>query len=613
MTSDNISDFKKGIQLTSLPKTFRDAIEFAARLPRVGYIWIDSLCIKQGPEEIEDWLIQSATMGKVYSETFLNISATAATSSDEGLFFGRSPELLLEDEVILNIEGLPGANGRQPTIEIQAEQPPETPARSSLIEFLEAYWLASFLLLLLRQLHLNLGLLLGVDQKAEMEAKARTHSRSTSTSVKTEVSRNSSPSRDSDSGGLSSDSDHKTLRRCTILDVSFWTNHVDRASVNRRGWVLQERLMAPRVLHFCHDQVAWECSEFDAAEGQPQGMPKFQLTSNGIVEESRLKGLDVKADGKRLRRIRLQGYEDPDLHMQPEIYALELWRRIVEVYSMTAITNDNDKLIALSGIARWMARKIGTPKEPARYVAGMWVTYLASQLLWKIDPVFREIDSHFEHPSTPPKKYRAPSFSWASIDADKGHGVTYAEITDRDLFINVEKWAIRRVNKADEYGMIAETDKNGQVSSYIVILGKLRRARLFKNPLGRFGWSLVDREELDAEEHANVYLDCPTRDENDILGPEAGVYIVPAAKGERTASEESKYVTCLILQLVKGKVVKDHEKGPAFRRIGLTKLSPWADHKALHNLQILEVYGSDMDMPHQGYDQNTGMHRIVII
>jgi hypothetical protein len=66
----------------------------------------------------------------------------------------------------------------------------------------------------------------------------------------------------------------------------------------------------------------------------------------------------------------------------------------------------------------------------------------------------------------------------------------------------------------------------------------------------------------------------------------------------------------LLLQLVKDGKADD---GPAFRRIGLTKLSPWADHKALHNDKVLEVFNSDVDMPHRGYDQETGMHRILII
>jgi hypothetical protein len=72
---------------------------------------------------------------------------------------------------------------------------------------------------------------------------------------------------ESDLSEPASKTEHKNLRRCTVFDVSFWTDHVDNAPVNSCAWVLQERILAPRVLHFCYDQVAWECGEFDAAEG----------------------------------------------------------------------------------------------------------------------------------------------------------------------------------------------------------------------------------------------------------------------------------------------------------------------------------------------------------
>ncbi|KAF1974359.1 hypothetical protein BU23DRAFT_461996, partial [Bimuria novae-zelandiae CBS 107.79] len=87
LRSSNIEDFKRGLSLDDLPKTFRQAMEFAAKIPKVGYIWIDSLCIKQG--DVEDWLKESAAMGQVYSYTFLNISATAGTDSTFGLFSRR--------------------------------------------------------------------------------------------------------------------------------------------------------------------------------------------------------------------------------------------------------------------------------------------------------------------------------------------------------------------------------------------------------------------------------------------------------------------------------------------------------------------------------------------
>jgi len=252
-------------------------------------------------------------------------------------------------------------------------------------------------------------------------------------------------------------------------------------------------------------------------------------------------------------------------------------------------------------MARWMASKIGTPDKPSVYVAGMWRIHLASQLLWKVDPVFEEAGSVFLHNATAPDKYRAPSFSWASIDANEGYGITYAEFTDRDLLIEVEEVETTSEEQSDEYGLIS--------AGHIYLRGKLRKAKLFKKSKdafkGRFGWKLTNREELDAEEHTNVYLDSYRRDQNDIFGDEAGIYVLPAAKGERTALMESKYIICLLLQLL-----KEHDKS-TYRRIGLTKLSPWADSGTVH--KILDVYPSDVDMPHQGYDAKTGMHRILII
>ncbi|RMZ68292.1 heterokaryon incompatibility [Pyrenophora seminiperda CCB06] len=615
LTSENLATFRDtGIQLRNMPKTFRHAIEFAARLPFVGFIWIDSLCIKQGANELEDWLQQSANMHKVYSETFLNISATASSNSDGGLFFERRPELLLENEIVLNIEGLPGAHKLvQKPIETSAAVP-SGHREQNFLYLLKSYVLLHVLVFIR---HLHTVLLEHQERRSKSIVKPQTTPDHLNENSSIPILGRESTFVTKESAGFGETEQARpstnNLRRCLILDTSFWTSRVDQAPVNTRGWVLQERLMASRVLHFCRDQVAWECGEFDAAEEQPQGMQNLQLTADGIVEESsRLKGLNVHVDGKRLRRIRLKECDDPDLHLQPQIYAFELWRRIVEVYSRTAITNPTDKLIALSGLARWMASRIGTADEPVAYVAGLWKLHLASQLLWRVEPVFREVDGTFEHPSTAPDVYRAPSFSWASIDAERGHGITYADTTDQDLFIKVESVSVTPRPESDEYGILN--------SAHLILHGKLRRAHLY--PLGaakgkgRFGWRFLGRgEALDNEEHTNVYLDCPARDalpeehRDGIFGLDKGVYVVPAAKGERTASEKSKYVTCLLLQLVRG-----NEPGPAFRRIGLTKLSPWADSVALHDYKMLDVYGSDVDMPHyQGYDAETGMHRILIV
>jgi hypothetical protein len=41
----------------------------------------------------------------------------------------------------------------------------------------------------------------------------------------------------------------------------------------RRGWVLQEGILAPRTLHFTKTQLFWECCDLSACETFPDGIP----------------------------------------------------------------------------------------------------------------------------------------------------------------------------------------------------------------------------------------------------------------------------------------------------------------------------------------------------
>ncbi|GME37879.1 heterokaryon incompatibility protein [Neofusicoccum parvum] len=522
LTSKTEEKFKRdGIELRAFSKTFRDAILFACRLEKVGYIWIDSLCIRQpqssaeDSDEYEDWLEQSRVMDKIYQESFLNISATAAVDGDQGLFFPRKPEYLWEDEINLNLVGLSGHH-RYDT--------PDTSPKISAFRMRDAD-------------HKNNSNLTSERRRVGMDY----------------------------------------LRRCTIIDVSFWDDLVDHAPVNQRAWVLQERLMSPRVLHFCRNQIAWECSEFDSAEGHPEGVPTFKIKQGDIVDEGRFKSLDPHTDGRRLREIRLMGLRDPDEGME-NLYVYELWKRIVEVYSKTKLTMSRDKLIALSGIARKFSKLTG-----AKYIAGMWEQYLESQLLWRVEPIHK--DGLFENHSTR-DPLRAPSFSWAALDVPQG--IVYGEATDygddrnTELLFSVEKWNIDYSDLENKFGMIEEG------KGYLQLKVKnLRKIKLRKLDLPRrvpYGWRIDDGVSAQSpeREHSNVYLDAPESDV-DIFSADAEIYCMPAAWGERTVKENSRYLMCLLLK-------QDGRRANCrrFKRIGLTKLSNHADSEGQKALLGME-------------------------
>lgn len=71
----------KGLDLNSLPKTFRDAIRVTQSLG-ISYLWIDSLCIIQ--DDKTDWEIESSKMSSIYANAYLTIAASSAECDQSG-------------------------------------------------------------------------------------------------------------------------------------------------------------------------------------------------------------------------------------------------------------------------------------------------------------------------------------------------------------------------------------------------------------------------------------------------------------------------------------------------------------------------------------------------
>lgn len=170
-----------------------------------------------------------------------------------------------------------------------------------------------------------------------------------------------------------------------FVHSGIWKENVDEAPLNQRGWVLQERLLSPRVLHFSADQVLWECRENYACETFPESIP-LAFRSVGPLTDVYLRDFVPRKPAASY------GYYG-------EFMETELWSKIVENYSKTDLTDPKDKLIALSGIAA----EIGYLLESS-YAAGLWKCHLPFSLLWTAKPGgYRPAD------------YLAPSWSWASV------------------------------------------------------------------------------------------------------------------------------------------------------------------------------------------------------
>lgn len=164
-----------------------------------------------------------------------------------------------------------------------------------------------------------------------------------------------------------------------------------------RGWVVQERILSPRVAYFGRDQVFWECMSSQCCELRPRDLEPSEAEADRISTLWK-RVIDVSGVVRS---------DYTDLYEQ----LFEDWTEIVEIYGQCDLTCPGDKLVAISGLANEMRRKITAlkPEVGHRYLAGLWEETLPRSLLWSVPWVE-------SRPSRRASEYIAPSWSWASLD-----------------------------------------------------------------------------------------------------------------------------------------------------------------------------------------------------
>jgi hypothetical protein len=289
LTKANLESMSQGIDMSSMPQTFRDAITVCQKL-RVRYLWIDALCIVQSdPDEgapSEELSQQIAIMGLIYANAAFTIAAASGASVHEGLF---------------------GADKRFPR---SLESHQIYPGNS------ENPWYAT-------------------------------------------------PSEPD------------------------WRTVVTNSPLQQRAWVLQERILSRRVLHFTQWVIFWECTSLKASEFRPSGLlsllPDFATPFSGCYV-----GLPVALPCPL------------SLEQKNELLTL-VWGECVGWYTARHLTAETDIFPAISAIARKFGDMTGDI-----YLAGLWNSVLWQNLLWK---------TRILHliPPRRPERYLAPSWSWASV------------------------------------------------------------------------------------------------------------------------------------------------------------------------------------------------------
>ncbi|KAF4971614.1 hypothetical protein FSARC_1613 [Fusarium sarcochroum] len=305
-----------------------------------------------------------------------------------------------------------------------------------------------------------------------------------------------------------------------VTHRQFW-DQVNEAHINTRGWVVQERFMSHRALHFGNQQLFWECREMEACETNPDGL------------RSKVSAVPFPAHNVD-KQPKNRGY--------PNRYAF--WDDLVEIYSACALSFPSDKLVALSGIAKHVAEVF-----PDDYVAGMWRRRLEYNLLWYVD-----VNSESSRYDT----YVAPSWSWASI---KGKVVAKL-LSDRntDLLYRLDDYKL-------EY---ATSDETGAIlGGWLRLRGSLRRLKLLRRENGRTRWDTwsmviddVEDEWRKSKRNWNpwmVKLDDPQGSYNE-ENESGALYCMPAE--DYPSRPGHNFLTLFLLQVV------DSSRG-TFRRIGV--------------------------------------------
>lgn len=182
---------------------------------------------------------------------------------------------------------------------------------------------------------------------------------------------------------------------------------LDLQPLHRRGWALQESLLANRLLRFTSHGMRWECNTNykDQMGFMSRAIRLAKLTRLHPETSLKLPKSELKAiyqeEGQNHSHI--TDYMN-DITPASVYYA---WQGIVAQYTNRDLTNINDRLSALSGLARLISDAL--PNEPEDYLAGHWRENLSNSLLWYV--------SKAKIVNRPPV-YRAPSWSWASVDGE---------------------------------------------------------------------------------------------------------------------------------------------------------------------------------------------------
>jgi hypothetical protein len=262
-----------------------------------------------------------------------------------------------------------------------------------------------------------------------------------------------------------------------------------------------------------------------------------------------------------------------------------IWSAIVREYSRSALTFPGDKMVAISGIAKHLRSAM---KD--EYVAGMWRSHLEHWLLWWVKGPRSTEGAAW--PSSRPSTYRAPTWSWASVD-----GAVVIPLTSYEskLEFHVSDFKL-------DYA--TEDTTGATTGGWMDLTASLKPIRLLQqSPDDLLSWDIaMSGTALGRRDGLYIEFDVPpsSNDAFDTDNAEERLFCVLS----QTTNLQSDYVFILLLRLI------DTEK-MLYERFGA------ADLAYKQNAQGWDVFAGDIseevkqNLPCLRYEN--GLHTVRII
>lgn len=163
------------------------------------------------------------------------------------------------------------------------------------------------------------------------------------------------------------------------------SQHARPWALDRRGWVVQERILPPRTINF-GSYLSWECREGLRDEFDIEEVAGFDRLVTGFFT------LVVDAP-PHISPVRAESI-------------ISFWMRILVVFTETTLTISSDRYAALYGIITAIKRCTGWSE-----VAGIWEPYIVESLLWS-PKMGMLVDTGTKRTGL------SPSWSWISLASE---------------------------------------------------------------------------------------------------------------------------------------------------------------------------------------------------